>query len=358
MAKRVTLKQISDRVGVSPVAVSAALGMLSKDTQVRIAPDKVEKIRRVAREMGYHRNKLARAFRSKRTHTVGVLFRVVSNPAPVSYLIDCIHRELDGRGYRAFLSPYHARFDLLVDSIRDLVAWQVDGLIVTYLFAHDDKEQKWGPLEEWLAKIEMPVVMVESTLATQGGIPRIAVDLPAASGAAAQHAIAAGHRRLAYVSEVGGAHTLRWAAIEQVAKNTSGATARWVQFDPTQTTTPMLGAVQGATRAARELATLPDRPTVVLCGNDATAAAVVGELQQMGVRVPQDIAIIGYDNSEYALLAQPALTTMQAPMEQVATASVDALLSLIDGKEPDPLVRRFESQLIERASFAAPLEKP
>lgn len=348
MAARVTLKHIADRVGVSRVAVSAALGMLSDRSQVRLSADKAREIRRVAEALGYHRSNLARALQRNRTQTVGVLFRVVSNPQPVSYLIDCIDRELMARGYRAQLGPFHARYDILEHNIRELVGWQVDGLIVCFVYESDDREGRWPALDAWLCKVGTPLVFVESTLETTRRHPRVGVDFAAAAETAAQHLIAGGCRRLAYVGPRKGADMARWAGVQRAA-SVADIQAEWLALDLSIASSPTLEDVEAAQRVGYDLASRKDRPTGLICSNDEVAGGLLTALRRKGLRIPGDVAIVGYHNSQTALLTVPTLSTMQEPAEEMARAAVKTLLDRIAGRR-SAVNLRFAPRLVVRES--------
>jgi|GEM_PF-7116835 len=347
--KRVTLKAISERVGVSPVAVSAALGILSENSQVRISEDKAKHIRKVAREMGYHTNRLARAFRTRQTHTIGVLFRVVSNPQPVSYLIDCIHRGLDAQGYQAYLSPFHSSFDLLEKGVRRLVEWQVDGIVMSHVFQSDDTKNAWPELEAWLEKVGVPLVMVESALKTSPRCRRFNVDMQGAATEAAEYLIRSGRRSIAYVGESRGANAERWQAVKAVADD-AGVASQWIRVDETEEISPLLQLVESARETGRKLAIQPDRPTGLICCNDAVATSVSAGLMSQGVDVPGDVAVIGYDNSEAALMGTPQLTTFQQPIETVADAVIETLLNDINGKKSRRASHVYKAKMVHRDS--------
>lgn len=353
MAKRVTLKAIADRAGVSPVAVSAALGLLSSTSKVRLSPEVAQRIRDVSNEMAYHQNRLARAVRSNRTHTVGVLMRVMSNPAPVNFLIDTIHRELAAAGYRAHISTFHSDFDLFETEVREFTEWQVDGLIVTYVFDSDDRKNNWAELERWIIAANLPVMFVNTSLtgARQHGVAE--VDMGADAQAAVNHLLSLGHRRLAYVGENRGENFMRYAVARKVASQ-SHASMAFIPVDVK--TTAAAGTILETAQAARDvgarIAGDINRPTGLICGNDSIAAAVCASLNQAGVDVPGDVSIIGYDNSEMGLLTTPALTTFALPMEQVAKAAVAGLLARIENPDVKPVHQRFPSELVLRQSTA------
>lgn len=346
MAQRVTLKAIADRVGVSPVAVSAALGQLSSHSKVRLSPKMAQRIREVSREMNYHQNKLARAVRSSRTHTIGVLMRVVSNSAPVNFLIDSIHRELAAAGYRAHLSTFHSSFDLFETEMREFTQWQVDGLIATYVFESDDVRRQWPALQQWLASANMPVMFVNASLAGGTQHNLVEVDMAADAQAAAHHLLSLGHRHLAYVGEDVAENLTRYAAARQAAAGHDKAKVSFIPLNVGSTAAAgtILELAQASLETGQHIAQMKDRPTGLICGNDSVASGVCSSLMQAGVNVPGDVSIIGYDNNEVGLFTRPALTTFVLPMKQVAQAAVQGLLARIEDPSLEPMQQRLSSE--------------
>ena len=329
MAKRVTLRQIGERAGVSSVAVGAALGLLSESSKVQLSPERAREIRRIAREMGYQRNKLARAFRQQRTNTIGVLFRVVSSPQRVSYMLDCIARGLMAQGYRPHLTPYFGRVDTLATCVEDLLGWRVDALVFSHLFQTDDPDNRWPEIEQQVRTAQTPMLFVESDLATVAPVTRISADIVGATRLAAEHLVSLGHRHLAYVNTGRSMNERRFAVVRDVASKVAGATATSLLLEKQIAADPIHELSEPSQAIGRQLATEPGSPTGIICANDSVAAGIIAGVQDAGRRVPEDLAVIGYDNSETAVLSRPQITTFQPPIEQLAEAAVSAILSSI-----------------------------
>lgn len=358
MAKHVTLSEIGRRAGVSNVAVGAALGLLSEKSSVRLGKEKAAMIRRVAREMGYQPNLLARAFRKQQTRMIGVLFRVVSNPLSVSFLIDSIHRELLQRDYHAYLSPFQSKFDVLEDNVRDLLAWRVDGLVISHIFQTDDAQGRWKQLEAMLAEAGVPYVLVESDIVTQQQASRVHVDLGLAMQQVTEHLLKLGHRQIGFVGDRRGATPERWGAICKAVGACKGARAEVIPLAIQADAPAIQQLALSAQATAMQVATMKDRPTALICNNDLIAAGVITGLQEMGLSVPEDMSVTGYDDSELAMLSRPKLTTFSPPVGQVAATAVNMLLERIEHPEAAIESKRFEAQLIARASTAAPAKHP
>jgi DNA-binding LacI/PurR family transcriptional regulator len=354
MAKRVTLSEIGKKAGVSDVSVGAALGLLSKNSSVRLNPEKAEAIRKVAAELGYQPNLLARAFRNQSTKMVGVLFRVVSSPVSVSYTVDCMHRELLANKYHANLTPFQGRFSILEESIQTMLAWRVDGIILSHVFATDDKEARWPLIEKALDKAKVPIVFIESDIPTVKPRPSVNADLGLAMETAARKLISLGHTKLAFVSDHRGPTPVRWAGIQRALADHPGVTIQ--QLAPTYDTTapPIQQMTLAVQELGRNLAAVPAaaRPTGIICNNDFIASSLITGMTEAGLKIPQDASITGYDNSEHAVLARPTLTSFAPPIEQMASTAVRLLLEQLDNPKTKPQHHKLQAPLVERNSTA------
>jgi LacI family transcriptional regulator len=357
MARRVSLREIGKRVGVSNVAVGAALGLLSAGSKVRIGVEKAVEIQRVAREMGYQPNKLARAFQKQQTKTVGVLFRVLSNPLVVNMMLDTIHRSLDSQGYGVSLRPFVGRIDRIEALAHDLVSWRVDGLIFVNVFEVDDPAGRWTGLNAWMDENGIPFVTVESTVKTSRAGVNFAVDTRDAYVRLAEHLIALGHRRLAAMGPAYFFQTARWAGVVEAAGRHAGVTVERLVVEE-ECGNGVHEQALAVARLAREVAGMKERATGILCSNDAVASSLISGLSDVGLSVPGDVSVTGYDNSEMAVMCRPQLTSVAWPGGELAGAAVETLLGLIGGTgggggEPSE-ARRFMGEVVLRGSTAMP----
>lgn len=350
MAKQVTLTEIGKRAGVSNVAVGAALGLLSEKTSVRLGKAKAEMIRKVAKEMGYQPNLLARAFRKQETKMIGVLFRVVSNPLSVGYLIDSTHRELLAESYHAYLSPYQSKFDLMWTNVLELLAWRVDGLILMNVFQSDDKEGRWPELEGILADAGMPFVLVGSDIQTDKPQSNVRVDMQEVAFKAANHLLELGHRKLGFVSNIPQLGKAQQAGLDAALKSVSGASIESVQLQPVSHGQRIQSLVLASKATGEVLAKDKNRPTGLICSNDIVAMGIIEGLRKHGLAVPKDVSVIGFDDSDYAVLGEPGLTTFAPPIEQMAKAAVATLLTQIKKSTTKAQEHIFQAELVVRDS--------
>jgi DNA-binding LacI/PurR family transcriptional regulator len=352
MARRVTLREISKRVGVSSVAVGAALGLLSAKSRVKVGAQKADEIRRVAHEMGFSPNHLARAFHRQEIKTIGVLFRVLSNPTMVNHMLDEIHRTLDRHGYVASLRPFTGKFERVEATVNDLVAWRVDGLIFVNLFGTDAPEGGWERVSELLERLKVPHVTVESSVECRGAGVSMATDLEAAFEEMTQHLLGLGHRRLATLGNENFLSSRRGEGVRKAVSRVEGACVEGVTIPEKATGNPVhaqVEAIREVTPKLLEIRGAGGAVTAVICGNDIIAAGLMSALKDLGVRVPEDISVTGYDDSEVAVMMRPKLTTMAWPTTEISTAAVEWVLGQVRGEAVEE-VKGFHARLVVRGS--------
>ena len=330
---KVTLQDIADAVGVSRMTVSNAFNRPQKlSTSLRAT------ILDTATELGYAGpDPSARALARGRSGTVGLLLtdslgEAFRDPVSTEFLV-AVGDALAERSLALTLVATAGENPPLG---RDL---PMDGAIV---FVCDPRVDL-----EWLRQRGTPVVTVDQAPTT--GIPAINVDDAGGARAAAQHLLDLGHRHIGIltVSEdltgrirpasqrsVGWRQALAPAGVEPVVAHASPR------------------PVTAAYDAAVELLSRPDRPTALLCFSDVFAAQAVRAAEDLGLRVPADLSVIGYDDADFASTFRPALTTVRQEVGEKGRAAVAALLSLIEGTDPR-LRTVLRTELVIRESTAA-----
>jgi DNA-binding LacI/PurR family transcriptional regulator len=335
---KVTLQDIADVVGVSRMTVSNAFNR----------PDKLsEALRRrileTAGELGYGGpDPSARALARGRSGAVGLLLtdtlaEAFRDPVSAAFLV----------AVGDALAGHSLALTLVSTTGEGPVSREVpmDGAIV---YVCDPLRVD---LEE-LRRRGVPVVTVDQTPAP--GVPAVTVDDVSGARAAAQLVVDLGHRRvglltLAPVGEldsltavdrgVGWREPLAAVGVEPVEAR--------ADFRPTS----------AAYDAARSLLERPDRPTALLCFSDVFAAQAVRAAADLGLRVPEDLSVVGYDDADFAETFRPALTTVRQEVGAKGQAAVAALTALIDGREPERMRTELPTRLVVRESTGpAPVE--
>ncbi|MCR4402019.1 MAG: LacI family transcriptional regulator [Firmicutes bacterium] len=350
----VTIKDIAKIVGVSPTAVSRAL-----NDHRDIGEETREKIKRVAQELGYRRNAIARGLVTKKTDTIG-LFVLGRGPTgfgdPFAYeVILGVMDTVSAAGYDLVLygvgGPSEGGRPNGRSCVRSYVGKckerQVDAVIMMGLRTDD-------PQYRSLSELDVPCVLID--VAPPGdGIGFVASDNVLGSKTATEHLISLGHRKIGMLN--GHAHaTVSGERLEgyKIALMNAG-----IPYDPALTFEGDFSSECGA-QAAEYFMMLPrdTRPTAVVAASDLMAIGLVQTLKAMGLSIPQDVSVVGFDDIPSASHVDPPLTTVrQARYDLGATAARMVLGRLQDGRSGNAFPApgfRLATNLIVRGSTAPP----
>lgn len=319
-----TIADVAARAGVSKATVSR---VFSRPEAVR--PETRHRVLETARELAFVPSRLARSLAIGRTGSIGLFVPDIANPyfGPV---IKAVQREARRRDMIVFTADSD-EYDEDEYGLAETMAQQADGLL---LFSPRMPDSAILELAE-----RLPVVVLNREIP---GVP--AVIIPADDGMrqAVEHLSALGHRRLAYISGPRGTYSnrARRAAVQAAAEKFGADLSELGPFEPFFTSGVRAGDLLIASGA-----------TAGIAYNDLIALGVMQRLTERGVRVGQDISVVGFDNTWLAPMAQPSLTTVHAPASEAATHALRWLLELID--EPDKRERstmRMACELIVRNS--------
>jgi DNA-binding LacI/PurR family transcriptional regulator len=314
-----TLQDIARRVGVSKMAVSAALNDTS--TTAGVSEATRSRIRAVARELGYRPNALARSLRSKRTNVIG-LYSGYPYLDPRNAFFAAIIGGLQ-EGCVEYRKDLLLHTDFRRDSVEEIYAELVDGRIDGLVMTAPPED----PLEQRLAASHLPVVVVADAAPA---LPSVVVDDAAGARLTFDYLTERGHRRLLYRSldrRLFSAERRR-AAYFAVAAERGLELAEWCAPGRTGHDDSFL---------AGWLARPPEeRPTAILCWNDTAAYDLLAQCDRRGVRVPEELAVFGFDGDCHPTDFRWRLTTIRAPWAAVARTAVKLLVALIEGEAVPP----------------------
>jgi DNA-binding LacI/PurR family transcriptional regulator len=330
---KMQMEDIAHLAGVSTSTVSRALNQSSL-----VNAETRERIEKLARSLKYSINVGASNLRLQRNRTVAVVLpfdsttrQHVSDPFFVS-MLGSLADALTARGYDMLLSRIDAeRLDLAGDLV---ASGRAIGVILIGQWHHHDQINE-------LAARHSPVVVWGAHLSQQlyctvGG------DNIAGGMLATEHLVANGHRRIAFFGDVGLPEVgHRFEGYERaLAKHAISATTDLIHHTPF-----MEGSARGA------VANLLDKKTrfdAIFASSDMLAMEAISALRERGLPVPNDVAVVGYDDIVLARYYHPALTTIRQPVSSGAEAMVDALLKIVDGKHAKPQI--LPTELIVRES--------
>lgn len=338
--KRVGIKDVAREAGVSVATVSL---VLNARNDARISDLTRERVRRVAGEMGYQPNSLARGLAMKQTQTIGIVSDEIATTPFAVRMVEAAHEAAWARGYLLFLLNTGADPKVEREAIDVLLRQQVAGLI--YAFMHH-------------RVVDAPPGLPAGTVfldgrPKEGGYSAVVPDDRSGGRAATAALIEHGHRRIAFIDD----ETVPVASRLRLQGYRDALRRGGVPFDPSLHVRVAV-SVAGGRAAARALLDLPQqqRPTALFCFNDRMAMGAYHAAADRGMQIPRDVSIVGYDDQQYiAAELNPPLTTVALPHYEMGRWAVETLFRNLDGtQEGDTEVLRMPCPLIERDSVGPP----
>jgi DNA-binding LacI/PurR family transcriptional regulator len=333
-----TLKDIAAKLNISVSTASYAIngGPRSVPAEVK------QRVLDTARELGYRPNRIARSLVAGKTMTLGVVpVQITIDLAVVPYFQEAFNgvvNEAELLEYdvllftRAFADP-----DRLADVLLD---GRVDGLI---FFAPNID----SPVLSRIRESRFPFVVINNQI--EGTEPCFSADNRQGITVAVEHLVSLGHKRIAHIHgplEMFDAVERHHAFLEAMVGHRLEVRKEWLldgQFTP-----------MGGHTAACRLLSMADRPTAVVCANDEIATGVYRAAWEMGVQIPTELSVVGFDNNASAQVLLPRLTTIRQPLEEMGAASAKAIVEMLNGGKPPH--QQFQTELIVRESTTRPVE--
>ena len=339
----VTLRDVAERSGVSITTVSRILN--GRETGVPVRDSTRKRIFAAASELGYKPNLLARALRGSRSSLLGVIFRDISDPFHIQILRG-INEVANARDYRLFLGHVDYRPDVAVAYGSMFEHSHADGIIVI-----GDIEGGEPAMDELTRQHRYTVGVTDRT--DRKRTPAVYGDSRAGTLMALEHLWAYGHRSIVCISDDRTDDgRLRTRVYEQFMRDReSGGSIRSYVTDQELEPSYQLG-----TRIFAEMAAEQNRPTAIYATSDSTAIGLLRAAFDAGVRVPEQLSMIGFDDIDMAAFTIPPLTTISQSGVEMGRLAAELILKMIDEAidpaEVDDVV--ITPRLVERQSVAPP----
>lgn len=327
-----TLDDVARVAGVSTATVSRCIN----DPEV-VSPQTRERVQTAIDQLAYTPNFAARSMASRRTNTIGAIIPTMEN-AIFARGLQAFQEEINKRGYTLLVSSSVYSPVAEEEQIRTLVARGADGLL---LIGH----HRAASVYDYLERRHVPV-LVAWTFDETARTPCVGFDNRSSMRALTEQVIAMGHRRIAMISGISKHNDRAHLRIEGVR---DAMTARGL--DPA-TLAPVevpYGISEGTDAFVRLMADRPDT-TIVLCGNDVLATGAVLAAEKLGLSVPGDISITGFDDIELAEVVTPHLTTVHVPHRDMGKTAAAELVSIIEEKRPG-VSRQLPANIVFRGSL-------
>ncbi|GAA4497310.1 LacI family DNA-binding transcriptional regulator [Actinoallomurus oryzae] len=324
-----TITTIAERAGVSIASVSRVLnGLPTSEATVRA-------VRVAAEELGYVPNSVARSLKSSRTNQVAFAMADIGNPTYVA-MVRAMQPVLKDAGLRLILHSTDADIDDELDVLRRLGERYADGLIISPIRVTERHLEAF-------AEARAPVVVIGSVPA---GTPvdNVRADSRTGIRLALDHLYALGRRRIGFVN--GPLDTVPGAA--RARAYADALTELGLPHDPALIEIGDFYREDGAAATRRLLART--RPDALMCANDLIALGALDVLRAEGVRVPEDVAVVGTDDTDLAPAAWPALTSVALGSAERGRRAAELMLDRLSDGDAEPRVVTVEPRLVVRGS--------
>lgn len=325
-----TIRTVAARAGVSKSLVSLVL-----QNSPHVSQEKRKAVLKAVAELDYRPDPVARSLAERRTRTIGVVIDDLSNPWYVE-LLDGLRPVLHGHGLRPLLADGRTERDA-VQALTDL---RVDGLVLVgtpTASAVDQINGLGSPIPTVVAGTREPLLPTVDVVAND--------DFRGAE-LATTHLLELGHRGIAHIIGEGEVGRLRRAGYD--------ATAGDAGIEPVSAVGDWTEAT--GRRVASELLRLSNRPTAIFAANDLSAVGVLAAADELGLHVPDDVSVVGYDNTVFARLWRLSLTSIDGHIAEVGQVAGRTLTGRIDGDKGTAGTRLLSPALITRSSTGPPPE--
>ncbi|PFM38990.1 LacI family DNA-binding transcriptional regulator [Bacillus cereus] len=325
-----TIYDVAEKAGVSIATVSKVINQTG-----RISEKTINKVNQVMDELDYQPSSVAAALTGKKTYTIGVLVPDISNPF-FAEVARAFENSAQGSGYTLILCSTDHQTKREHEYIDLLFKKQVDGIII----ATELNDYK---LVKKIVNRDLPLVL-------------FTVDHPSiTTHVVTTDDMRGGYLAGSYLTQKG--HTSLTIMMEKDRKSSLGRlngfkqalTDSGISLDD-DAIISCYSTVEDSKRASKELLNLPNRPTAVFACTDLIAICLMNEARKQGLSIPEDLSIIGFDNTIYAEIADPGLTTIEQPIKQMAACTFEQLLKTMEMKEHAKQKITIIPQLVERSS--------
>jgi DNA-binding LacI/PurR family transcriptional regulator len=346
-----TLEEVARQAGVSKTTASVVLN--GRADQVRISEATRDRVISVADQLGYVPDHAARSLRRRQTGIINILVWRLGSPF-FSQIAEGVGEVAGPRDYQVSVIEVHD-LDAELRAIRHLRQGSADGVIVAV-----NRRRVISPASDGLLKLTargLPVVVLLDH-SPDPSIPSLRVDDLGGGYLVTKHLLDLGHRRVAHFTwddvplrdEVPDAGNARYRGYRRALAEAG------VEFDPSWVTTCPRATAGGQELARRFLATHTDpstRPTAAFATNDLIAFGSMRGFHEAGVRVPDDVALVGFHGVELSMLTIPSLTTVELGATELGRLGAELLFSMLDGSPPDEPDRVLPVRLVVRESCGA-----
>ncbi|WP_439144052.1 LacI family DNA-binding transcriptional regulator [Planktotalea sp.] len=310
-----TLEDVAKVAGVSPATVSRSLNspsLVSKET--------LKRVKSAVETLGYTPHFGARFMSAKRTMTIGAIIPTMEN-AIFAKGIQAFQERLHALGYTLLISSNSYDPEIEAEQVRALASRGADGILLIGYW----REKK---VYEFLQQRNIPFLLAWA-FAANNALPAIGFDNRASMYQLCDQVLTMGHRNIAVISGTTEGN-------DRATNRLKGITERLAVAGINLENVPIIETpydIDNGANAFEQLMTGPKRPSVVMCGNDVLAVGALQRAQEMGIAVPAEVSITGFDGIELARVVTPRLTTVCVPHSEMGRRAADELVRMVESGE-------------------------
>lgn len=327
-----TLDDVAKQAGVSTATVSRCL-----NNPDRVVEKTRKRVLEAVQALGYTPNFAARVMAAKRTFTIGAIIPTMEN-AIFARGLQAFQEELHRKGYTLLVASSAYRSDIEEEEIRALVSRGADGLL---LIGHDRKPEVYDYLEQQ----GVPTLCAWS-YSSDARLPSVGFDNREAMKGITQSVIELGHKRIAMISAIRNGNDRAQQRIKGAQDAMQDAGLNPTDITIIETTYE----VESGALALKNLMSHDTPPTAVLCGNDVIAVGAVRAAKEIGLNVPRDVSITGFDDMELARIVEPELTTVHVPHQAMGRKAAQELVAMVERKSSG-VSTCLETNIVTRQSL-------
>ena len=335
--KRVTIREVAEYTKLSPSTISNVLN----GKQGKASPETVQKVWTAIKELGFEPNFVARSLVLQRTNTIGVIMRDISSPL-YSLGVRCVEDACAQHGYGVIVGNTDAQMEREAALFQIYARKQLAGVIVISASGHvkDDHVCKWNSA--------FPVVLI-NRYSDSAEFNKILFDHYHGACLAVEHLFKVGKRKIAHITGEIAASTARKALVERYEGYQAALASLGLEGSAELVRRGYMGQ-EGGYEATKDLLAQKVDFDAVFCAEDTLAIGCLRALFEAGLRVPTDVAVVGFDDSLLASHTIPRLSTIRIPMYEAGAMAAEKLINIMENRDDSPKTVVLPCELVVRES--------
>lgn len=326
-----TIYDIAEKAGVSIATVSRVI-----NNSPGVKEETRERVMHVIKQMNYSPNVMAAALTNKKTYTLGLLIPDIANPF-FAELARGVEDRANYYGYNVIICNTDNKPHKEIEYLRLLMRKRTDGLVFAAAEAGHSSITR-------LTRKGFPLVLLAREL-EGADLDTVLVDNVEAGYLATKHLVELGHHQIGIATE-----TVNIKASQDRHHGYLMALSEEGILPVNEYQIFNVGSIRAGQEAAKKLLNLPNPPTAVVAFNDLVAIGIMEGAREMGLKIPRDISVVGFDDTIIASITNPPLTTIAQPIYQMGSCAVDRLVGLIKGESVGSKRTVLETRLVVRRS--------